>query len=366
MKFAVIGAGNGGQAMAAHLSIMGFDVILYNRSPEKIEKIRQKGGITLEGEVEGFGTPNLTTSIKEAVSGADIIMVTVPASGHRDIAFAIAPYLEDGQVIVLNPGRTGGALEFNNIFRQLDITRDVVIGEAETLIYACREKEPGVVKINSVKNVVFFATIPSFMVWSTVKMINKAYPQFVAAKNVLETSLNNIGAVFHPTPTLLNAGRIETDDDGFEYYLEGISPSVATVLERIDMERLRVARAFGIKVPSAKKWMEETYGAKGKNLYEAIQNAKGYKGIKAPTTLNTRYIFEDVPNSLVPIASLGEEVGVDTPTIKSVIQLASCMHGIDYWDNGRNARRLGLDGLTKDEILAYAEGSFVEERRALL
>ncbi|TZE81590.1 NAD/NADP-dependent octopine/nopaline dehydrogenase family protein [Calorimonas adulescens] len=366
MKFAVIGAGNGGQAMAAHLSIMGFDVTLYNRSPEKIERLRQRGGITLEGEVEGFGTPDLTSDIREAVKDADIIMVTVPASGHRDIAYAVIPYLKDGQVIVLNPGRTGGALEFNNILRQLNMDRRVTIGEAETLIYACREKEPGTIRINSVKNIVFFATIPSFMVWPTVKMINKAYPQFVPAKNVLETSLNNIGAVFHPAPTLLNTGRIEADNDGFEYYLEGVSPSVATVLERIDMERLRVARALGIKLPSAKKWLEETYGAKGKTLYEAIQNTRAYKGIKAPATVNTRYIFEDVPNSLVPIASLGNEVGVDTPTIKSVIQLASCMHGIDYWENGRNARRLGLDGLTKDEILAYAEGNFAYEKEVSL
>ncbi len=366
MKFAVIGAGNGGQAMAAHLSMMGFDVALYNRSPEKIESIRKNGCIILEGEVEGRGEPFLTSDMREAIEGADVIMVTVPASGHRDIAYAMAPYLEDGQVVALNPGRTGGALEFGNIFRQLGVTADVVIGEAETLIYACREVRPCVVRINSVKNVVYFATIPSYSVWPALEKINMAYPQFVPAKNVLETSLNNIGAVFHPTPTLLNAGRIETDADGFEYYLEGISPSVAAVLEKIDMERLRVARAFGITVPSAINWMYETYGVKGGNLYEAIQNAKGYKGIKAPTTLNTRYIFEDVPNSLVPIASLGEEADAETPTIKAVIQLASSMHGVDYWENGRNVRRLGLDGLTRDEILSYAEGNYVEERSAVL
>jgi opine dehydrogenase len=366
MKFAVIGAGNGGQAMAAHLSIMGFEVILYNRSPETIEKIRQNGGITLKGAVKGRGTPFLTSDIRDAIQGADVIMVTVPASGHRDIAYAMAPYLQDGQAVVLNPGRTGGALEFSNIFRQLGVTANVVIGEAETLIYACRVMEPGLVNINSIKNVVYLATIPSYSVWSVLQKINLAYPQFTAAHNVLETSLNNIGAIFHPTPTLLNAGRIETDESGFEYYLEGISPSVASVLEKIDMERLRVAWAFDLKIPSALKWMYETYGSKGDNLYEAIQNARGYRGIKAPTTLNTRYLFEDVPNSLVPIASLGESVGVNTPTIKAVIQLASSMHSVDYWKNGRNAKRLGLDGLTKDEILAHAEGNYVDERSALL
>jgi len=58
-----------------------------------------------------------------------------------------------------------------------------------------------------------------------------------------------------------------------------------------------------------------------------------------------RYLDEDVPMSLVPIASLGEMLKVPTPTINSVIQLASTLTGIDYWETGRTVERLGLAGL---------------------
>jgi opine dehydrogenase len=95
--FTVLGAGHGGMAMAAHLALMGFDVRLYNRSPERLAPVKATGGISLEGEVEGFGRISVATSDPaEAIKGANVLMVVVPATGHRDIAEAIAPHLADG------------------------------------------------------------------------------------------------------------------------------------------------------------------------------------------------------------------------------------------------------------------------------
>jgi opine dehydrogenase len=117
-RFCVIGAGNGGCAMAAHLSLMGFEVSLYNRSMDRIKPIMDVGGIEMIGN-EGSNLPSgwarislVTTDISEAMDGADIIMVATTANGHRDVAELCAPYLRDGQIVVLNPGRTCGALEF--------------------------------------------------------------------------------------------------------------------------------------------------------------------------------------------------------------------------------------------------------------
>ena len=43
-RYVVIGAGHGGKAMAAHLALMGFEVTLYNRTPEHVETIKVRGG----------------------------------------------------------------------------------------------------------------------------------------------------------------------------------------------------------------------------------------------------------------------------------------------------------------------------------
>ena len=92
LKFAVVGAGHGGKAIAAHLAIKGFTVNLYNRTFSRIQPIKKMRGIELEGEVKGFGKLNVVTSdMEKAIRGVDIIMVVVPANGHISIAQRCAP-----------------------------------------------------------------------------------------------------------------------------------------------------------------------------------------------------------------------------------------------------------------------------------
>lgn len=150
-KYAVIGAGNGGKAVAAHLALMGFTVNLFNRTADHVEIIKKRGGIELEsseGGPHGFGELALVTSnMAEAIKKAEVIMIVLPSSAHSDIAKAIAPHLKNGQIIVLHPGRTCGALEFVKIIRESGCKADVTVAEAETFIYASRSDGPAQARI---------------------------------------------------------------------------------------------------------------------------------------------------------------------------------------------------------------------------
>ncbi|MGI5839694.1 MAG: NAD/NADP octopine/nopaline dehydrogenase family protein [bacterium] len=357
-SFAVIGAGHGGLAMAAALSVKGFTVSLYNRSPERLAEVKRLGGVQLSGPISGFGRLDIvTTDIGRAIAGVDVIMVVLPAVGHRAVAEACAPYLADGQMIVLNPGRTGGALEFNAVLQEKRVTARVIVAEAQTFIFASRTVAPAHARIFGLKYDVPVAALPASETPVVVETLRKAFTQFSPAESVLKTSFDNIGAIFHPAPTLLNSGRIEATSGDFEYYHEGITPSVASIIERMDQERTAVAAALGVEAISAWDWLGVAYGAYGSSLYEAVQNNKGYSGIKAPSTLQHRYIFEDVPASLVPMASIGDMLGIETRTMKSIINLACIAHGIDYWHIGRTVTRLGLAGMSADEIRDFVAGT---------
>ena len=164
-RFTVIGAGNGGKAMAAHLALMGFPVTLYNRTPENIAVIKARQGIELEsfeGGPHGFGELALATAdIATALQGAEVIMVVVPSSAHASIAQSAAPHLRDGQVVILHPGRTGGALEFVQVLGQNGCQADVTVAETETLIYASRSDGPAQARILSIKYSVPLAALPA-------------------------------------------------------------------------------------------------------------------------------------------------------------------------------------------------------------
>ncbi|MFO7942549.1 MAG: NAD/NADP octopine/nopaline dehydrogenase family protein [Bacillota bacterium] len=349
-RFTVIGAGGGGQAMAGYLSLQGFQTNLYNRSFERIEDLAREGGVFIEGEIEGFAPLNMVTDdIAAALDAAEVVMVAVPASAHRAVAAKCAPHLRSDHIVVLNPGRTGGALEFRFVLDGFGTTEDVLVAEAQTFIFASRVVGPARARIFGIKRVVPVAALPARRTAEVLDALEVAFPQFSGAESVLQTSLDNIGAIFHPAPTILNAARIESGSP-FEYYIEGVSPSVGRVLEEMDTERREVARALGVKPQSAVDFLRAAYGVESNSLYHAMRTNPGYAGIVAPGSLQHRYISEDVPASLVPMASFGDLLGVPTPSIKSMIHLACIIHGVDYWSRGRTINRLGLSGLSAEEI----------------
>jgi opine dehydrogenase len=344
---------------------MGFDVTLYNRTPDNVAAIRKRGGIELDsydGGPHGFGRlAHVTSDLAEALAAADIVMVVVPSSAHADIARAASPHLCDGQIVVLHPGRTLGAIEFKYVLRAADCRADVTVAETETLIYASRSDGPAQARIFSIKEAVPLAALPATRTQAVLDALAPAYPQFIDGGNVLQTGMNNMGAIFHPALTLLNAGRIENTGGEFQFYIDGVTPSVARVLEVLDRERVTVAAALGIRARTAMEWLKMAYDATGADLHEAIQNQVGYYGIQAPRTLNHRYITEDVPMSLVPIAGLGERYGVSVRAITSIIQLACIIHSTDYWRRGRDPRKLGLEQMSVPELTKYVcEGVEVE------
>jgi Glycerol-3-phosphate dehydrogenase len=356
--FGVIGAGNGGKAMAAYLALLGKKVLLYNRTFLHVEVIAQRQGIDLinPGGLEGFGKMELVTdNIAELLEGSQVIMVVTPSTAHKDIATAATPYLRDDHIVILHPGRTGGALEFAETLRQNGCTATPIISEAETFIFASRSEGPSLARIFRIKESVPLAALPANRTNEVLEAIHTVFPQYINGGNVLMTGLNNMGAVFHPALAMLNAGWIEATHGNFEFYVDGVTPSVARVLEVIDRERVTVASAMGLRARTGLEWLELAYNATGENLYEAMHNQTGYYGIKAPATLNHRYIFEEVPMSLVPIASFGERYGVSVNGIRSIIRLGCFLHNTDFWRKGRTVEKLGVKELSIGELTHYVE-----------
>ena len=356
-NYTVIGAGHGGKAMAAHLALMGFKVTLYNRTFGHVEIIHKRGGIDLESYdswPHGFGKLALVTAdIKKALAKAQVIMVVVPSSAHVDVARTCAPYLRTGQIVLLHPGRTCGAIEFKMTLIAQGCKADVILAEAETFIYASRSDGPAQARIFRIKEAVPLAALPATRTQVVLDAIRPAYPQFIDGKNVLNTGLNNMGAIFHPTITLLNAGWIEATHGDFQFYIDGVTTSTARLLEVLDRERVTVASAVGVRARTALEWLQLAYNAVGEDLNEAIHNQPGYYGIRAPSTLHHRYIFEDVPMSLVPIASLGGRFGVSVRGMDSIIRMACIIHRTDYWQRGRTVDKLGIGHLSVSELTHF-------------
>lgn len=350
MRFSVIGAGNGGRAFAAYLSSKGYPLNLYNRSFTRIYDIKKKGGINSKGKIKGFFPIDLITQdLKLAIKDVDVILIVTPASAHRSIARKIAPYLSQDQLILLNPGRTFGAVEFRKIIQHEIGALPIFIAETQTLLFTSRQLKKNKVELLKIKNSVDFCAFPekdNFFIYDTLIDV---FPQLNIVDDYLEVTLNNIGMLLHPALSLMNAGTID-NQRGFRFYKEGATPRTCEVLETIQLEINAIFQKLGLKQIRFCKWAQNSYGINENCIYKAIQNIKAYENINAPETLITRYLTEDVSTGLVPTASLGKYLQIDTPIINSIIKLSSILSGIDFEKEGRTIEKLGLENYINNRI----------------
>ena len=356
LVWTIIGGGNGGQSVAGHLGYKGLKVRVYDIDEKTVEVINEQKGIHLvDGVVNGFGAVEFaTTDIKKAVEASDIIMIVVPALAHKAVAKALSDVLEDGQIVFIHPGATCGALEFKNVLDEMSCEADVIISEAMSLIYACRSPKRGTASIKGIKNKLMAAALPGNKTEAVVKKLKIAYPEIYAGRNVLETSLENLNAVMHPGPTLLNTSLIESNRK-WKYYYDGITPSIGEFLVALDQERKAIGRAFGFELTDITKWYEVLYDATGDNLSEIVKNNAAYADIDGQKSLNTRYLLEDIPMGLVPLACLGKLAGVKMDHIETLIRLGELLLEKEFSKEGRTLESLGLKGMGIEAIEEYLE-----------
>jgi opine dehydrogenase len=358
---AILGAGHGGLALAGYLAQQGHHVALWNRSPERVAPVAAESGIHLEGAgaVATLAPIALATSnLAQALAGVSRILVAVPASGHADVARRCAPHLRDGQTVLLLPGRTGGALEFRRVLRTAGCRANVLLGEANTFPLAARAVGPASAVIFGAKADLQAAALPALRTGALVATWRPLLPMLSPARSVLHTGFANVGALLHPIITLLNADRIK-GGDVFDFYTDGVTPRVAAVLAAADAERLRIARAYGVGALSLRAWVAAAYDHHADTVLGAVAGNPAYVGIKAPNTLEHRYLLEDVPTGLVPLIELGAAAGVAAPTLRSLVDLARVVLGGERWRGPRTLRALGLNGLDVEGIRAAVERGLV-------
>lgn len=333
--------------MAAYFATKGYSTSLYAREEERVAMFPQDNIFHIHGIMDAEVKVDLISADMCAVlEDAFLIMVTTPSHYHHIIAKVMAPCLKDGQIIVLNPGRTFGSYSFAKDLAENGCTANYILGEADTFAFACRCEIPGEPYIYSFKNTLQVATLNPADNQVIVDALSPLFRNVVALPNTLHTGFGNIGMIFHPLPVLMNITRIEAKER-FLYYVQGISPLVAGTLEKIDAERLAVAKAYGVTVPSAFEWMKLSYDTHGDTLYERIQNNPGYADIYAPTNIYSRYVLEDVPTGCVPVYYAGQAAGIETPSIKALIDWACLVYGEDFYKTGRNSHKIDFDAIYK-------------------
>lgn len=357
----IIGAGNGGCAAAADLTLSGWEVTLYNRTAARLEPFRVRGGIRLKDPNDRGVVPihAMTSHIDEALASSYRVVLMVPTSTLGHYAEAMAPHITDHHHILLAPGHTGGAIYFRRAVSSHRGECPPRVGEAHTLPYICRMTGEGEVTVWKRSEHLLFAGLPALDTRDLIKTFSGAFPALIPVSSVLETSLSNFNAVMHPAGMILNAGWIEYTGGGFRYYSEGNTPSVARVVEATDNERRAIGDALGLELEpfidafySSGYTTEEAW--RSRDMYLAIKESSPNREIKAPESLEHRYLHEDIGFGLVPMMAIAAAANVDVATIAALIRLANVATGTDFIGEGLSGKKLGILGMKADQLQSLA------------
>lgn len=342
----IVGAGNSARALSCYLMSRGYKVNIYARNPEKAREIPRV--ITAKDKIEGdFRYNMITSSLKELTEGSSVIFVATVTTAYSDVAEKIAPFMTKRIPIILFSGKLGGVCEFTEALKRNGV-EDIPVLETDA-IFACRITDKNTIWVKGFKKWNIYTAERHSKTIEHGHILEEFFPYLKPADNFIQRGLSDFGAMSHSLIMLINMNEIDRKHK-FLFYYEGFSEHTFCLLEEMEKERNLLASAYDTSLISLADMLDGYYQCKKPTLPETLLNVPNYKSSISPDSLNNRYVFEDVGNTLVPAHYLAEKANVRLPLMDAIITISSILLKTDFLTTGRTLDKLGLGGMSFGEI----------------
>ena len=351
MRVAILGAGNAGCAVAADLTLHGHEITLIKTShamhDDNFEFLHQNGcRMTLNefGEIKTARIAHVTRDLS-ALQGNEIVIIYIQSNFHEQLIQRIAPYLQDDQILLINPGHLSTAYVLKHCK-----DKKLIICEAESSFIDGRIMKPGLFRVGfrNVRNPI--GIFPAARREEAIAKLDRLGERFVYLDSVVEAALHNPNMIVHTVGSVMSIPRIEKAKGDFCMYHEAYTrdnPATWRILEALDNEKMNVLEKLGfarlsyVEACKYRNSLDETMDAKEVFLDYSEMDTRA----KGPTKVDSRYISEDVPQGLVMLEALGQELGVQTPIASALIELSSAALGRSMRAEGRTPEELGRENI---------------------
>ena len=350
MRIAVLGGGHGCFAAAADLTEQGHEVSLWRRSAGQFGELAEHCTIQLtdaDGE-RGVRIHRINGDLAAALSEEQLIVLPTPAFAQENIASAMAPHLQDGQVIFLAPG-TLGSIAMARAARAAGSKASVMFAETGTLPYLARKHGPAQVTITIRAVRLPTGVYPARDTDRAMAVIQAAYPSVHPIEDALSGALMNAGPIIHPPLILMNAGPLEHFET-WDIHNEGTQPSIRRVTDQLDGERIAVREAFGYQPNhyplsdhyNSDRWM---YGDAHKRLTDSGDWREDIN------LLEHRYMTEDVAFGLALLESVGRYAATPTPVASGLLAIGRAVCNGSFLYGERTFETMQLATVGRDALM---------------
>lgn len=327
LRVGIAGTGGVALASAAWLASQGHAVALWSPGGHGATALRSTP-LRAHGVVEAELPIPVADSAQALAEGADVLLVAAPANSHRDIAEALLPHLRATHRVIVSSMASLSSLYLFEAARARN--GELLMASFGTTVFTARRTGDAEVRVLTRRGSLGVSALPTARLPEALELCTALFgPGFFAHANVLATALSNVNPISHGPLALMNWTRIERAEPWPQYHY--LTPRVAAVIEQLDAERLALARAFGLELPSLQQHFARSFGTQAETLAAIAEELHAKRGgPPGPTSLATRFLTEDMPYGLAFATALGRLASVPMPATQAVLEMASLAAGRDF------------------------------------
>jgi opine dehydrogenase len=328
MRVAIIGAGGIGRGYAAYLAGQGHQPVIWSPSGAALADFAGAAPLTVTGKIEGSLPLAVAPDCAGAVEGAEAVIVAVQANGFKPALDELARHLGAGQGVIISAHCSFAALYLHLLLVERGL--DLPIAAWATTALTARKSGPRGVHVSGIRAKLDVATLPARLAGQGLGLCRALFgDRFEPREDVLAIMLSNLNPPAHMANMLGNLTRAEKGEDWPNY--GSITQGVGRIVDAMDVERLTLAKAFGLSVRSVQDHYVHSFGVAPGPVGEMAAAVYATRPeLLGPKTLDTRFITEDVPFGLVPLELLGAVTGVAMPLHQAGIALFDAICRRDF------------------------------------
>lgn len=350
MRVSILGAGAIAYGVAAYLAKAGHDPMLWSPSGERTKALAAGEPLTATGAIEATSPVRVAVDCREAIEAADVVMIALPANGHKMVMDAAAPHLREGQPVIISSHTSFGALYLSGLLARRAVRLPIIVWG--TTLVTGRQRGPSEVNVATVRQKLDVATLPHSAQDQGHALCTELFgDRFVKRDGMLAIALSNLNPQNHLGIALLNLTRMEKAEEWSQ--AGNVTPTVGRLIEALDAERLAIAAHFGISVRTVKEHFSLSFHVPMGTVSEMnLEMDRQGRGGFGPTTIESRYVLEDVPFGLWPTVVVGRLIGRPAILHESGISILSAAYGRNLTADNDILPALGIADMSAEQVQA--------------
>ena len=272
----------------------------------------------------------------------------MPSNGYRLVFDAMAPHLLADQIVLISGHLSFGALYLAKRLAERGMMVPIVVWG--TTVTTGRKRGGAEVHVNNLRKKVDIATMPLSAAARGLAVCQALFgDRFMARNDLLALAVSNLNPQNHMGIALCNLTRMERGESWSQN--ENLTDAVGRLMEALNAERLAIAAKLGVAVRTIRERYSLSFNVPPGTVGEIARHMhERGDAMFGPTSLDTRYVLEDVPFGLVPTAKLGRLVGAPATLHEAGAAILSAAYGRDLAAENDLLPAIGFDRLSLDDL----------------